>query len=104
MVKLDDTALCKVVASLVKDAEAYRDDRATERIKAMAFFDGDEKGLAKYIATDDDRSKLVSRDVRAAIKKVLPSINRTILGNDEVVEYQPIGEGDEESAAQASDY
>lgn len=104
MAKLDDTALCKVVASLVKDAEAYRDDRSAERLKAMAFFDGDEKALTKYIATDDDRSKLVSRDVRAAIKKVLPSIKRTILGNDEIVEYQPMGEGDEESADQASDF
>src|SRR5690606_495795 len=45
-----------------------------------------------------------SRDVRAAVKKVLPSIYRTILGNDEIVEYQPVGEGDEDGADQATDY
>lgn len=104
MAKLDDTALCKVVASLVKDAEAYRDDRAEARLEAMAFFDGDADDLQKYIPSDKGRSRVISRDVRSAIKKVLPSVYRTILGNDEVVEYQPIGEGDEESADQASDY
>src|SRR5690606_17570906 len=26
------------------------------------------------------------------------------LGNDEIVEYQPVGEGDEDSASQATDY
>src|SRR5690606_33287548 len=47
---------------------------------------------------------LVSRDVRAAVKKILPSIYRTILGNDEIVEYQPVGEGDEDASEQATDY
>lgn len=104
MAKLDDIALCKIVASLVKDAEAYRDDRAEARLEAMAFFDGDADDLQKYIPSDNGRSRVISRDVRSAIKKVLPSVYRTILGNDEIVEYQPVGEGDEESADQASDY
>lgn len=42
--------------------------------------------------------------MRANIKKVLPSLIRTILGNDQVAEFQPMGEGDEEYAEQASDY
>jgi hypothetical protein len=102
--KIDDTKLCSIVANLVKDAEEYRDTRSAEREKAMAFFDGDAVELQKYIPADEGRSKVVSRDVRAAVRKVLPSVLRTILGNDQIVEYVPVGEGDEETADQASDY
>lgn len=104
MAELDDEQLCKVVAALVKDAENYRDDRSTDRIKAMAFFDGDADDMQSYVPADEGRSRVVSRDVRSAVKKVLPSIYRTILGNDQIVEYQPVGEGDEDSAEQATDY
>lgn len=104
MADLDDDALCKIVSVLVKDAEDYRDERAADRIKAMTFFDGDPKDMQEYIPADAGRSQVVSRDVRAMVKKVLPSIYRTILGNDRIVEYQPVGENDEESAEQATDY
>lgn len=104
MPDLTPDALCKIVSVLVKDAEDYRDERSADRIKAMRFFDGDAKDMQKYIPADDGRSQLVSRDVRAQIKKVLPSLYRTILGNDKIVEYQPVGQGDEDSAEQATDY
>jgi hypothetical protein len=104
MAELDNVALCNIVEALVKDASDYRDERSADRIKAMAFFDGDADKLQKYIPADDGRSRVVSRDVRSAVKKVLPSIYRTILGNDQIVEYQPVSEGDEGSAEQATDY
>lgn len=104
MAEHDNEQLCSIVETLVKDAEDYRDDRSGHRLKAMAFFDGDAKDMQKYVPADDGRSQVVSRDVRSAIKKVLPSIYRTILGNDEIVEYQPVGEGDEDTAEQATDY
>lgn len=104
MAKLDNVAMCNIVAELVKSAEDYRDDRSADRIKAMTFFDGESKDMQKYIPADTGRSEVVSRDVRSAVKKILPSVYRTILGNDEIVEYQPMGEGDEESASQATDY
>ncbi len=104
MAGLDDIELCKVVGELVKAAEDYRDERSADRIMAMDYFDGDSEEMQKHIPSDDGRSKVVSRDVRAAIKKALPSIYRTILGNDEIVEYQPVGEGDEDTAQQATDY
>lgn len=104
MAELDDIELAKIVKALVADAEEYRDERSAERLKAMAFFDGDAKDIQKYIPADEGRSRVVSRDVRAVIKKVLPSIYRTILGNDQIVEFQPVGEGDEDTASQATDY
>ncbi|MCA1403707.1 phage portal protein [Ensifer sp. IC3342] len=88
------------VSQLVKDCESYRDELSVDRIKAMEYYDG----VMKDTPADPNRSKVVSRDVRSAIKKVLPSLIRTILGNDKVVEYQPVNDGDEASAEQATDY
>ncbi|MCZ7502026.1 portal protein [Agrobacterium sp. ST15.13.015] len=97
---MTDDQLCGIVYNLVKDAEAYRDERSKERIRAMEYFDG----IMKDVPAEDGRSKVVSRDVRAAIKKVVPSVVRTILGNDKIVEYEPMKEGDEAGANQATDF
>lgn len=104
MAELDNDQLCGIVDALVKEASDYRNERSKDRRKAMAFFDGEAEDLREYIPFEDGRSKVVSRDVRATVKKVLPSVYRTILGNDQIVEYQPIGEGDEGVAEQATDY
>lgn len=101
---IDDDRLSNIVKDLVADAEKYRDERSVDREKAMAFFDGDADDLATHIPFDAGRSKVVSRDVRSAVRKVLPSVLRTILGHDEIVEFTPMGEGDEEGAEQATDY
>ncbi|MGK9199386.1 portal protein [Sinorhizobium meliloti] len=100
MAAMTDERLSALVGRLVKDCENYRDELAVDRIKAMEYYDG----TMKDVPADANRSKVVSRDVRAAIKKVLPSLIRTILGNDKVVEYAPVDEGDEAAADQASDY
>lgn len=97
---MTDLELCGVVNTLVKDARAYSDERSVERIKAMEYFDGEMNDTK----AEDNRSSVVSRDVRSAVKKVLPSVNRTLLGSDEIVEYLPVGEDDEAGAEQASDY
>lgn len=97
---MTEEELCTLVGSMVKDAENYRDERSIDRIKAMEYFDG----VMTDVPSDKGKSKVVSRDVRSAVKKVLPSLIRTILGNDEIVEYMPIGQGDEEMASQATDY
>lgn len=100
MATMTDSELCKVVGDLVKDAEAYRNEQSADRIRAMEYYDG----TMMDTPSDDGRSKVVSRDVRGEIKKVLPSIVRVILGGDKIVEYQPVKEGDEKPAQQATDY
>lgn len=104
MAELANDEVCAIVDALVREAEDYRDERSKDRIKMMAYFDGEAKDLQKYIPSEVGKSSVVSRDVRAAIKKVLPSIIRTILGSDQVVEYKPVSEGDENSVEQATDY
>lgn len=100
MAAMDTAQIAAQVSQLVKDCENYRDELSVDRIKAMEYYDG----TMKDVPADANRSKVVSRDVRSAIKKVLPSVIRTILGNDKVVEYQPVNEGDEAAAEQATDY
>jgi hypothetical protein len=100
MAAMTDERLSALVSRLVKDCEDYRDELAVDRIKAMEYYDG----TMKDVPADANRSKVVSRDVRAAIKKVLPSLIRTILGNDKVVEFAPVDQGDEAAADQATDY
>lgn len=93
-------SISSLVSVLVKDCENYRDELSKDRMKANEYFDG----VMKDTPADPNRSKVVSRDVRSAIKKAKPSIVRTILGNDKVVEYQPVNDGDEAGAEQATDY
>ncbi|MDG3577133.1 phage portal protein [Rhizobium sp. YJ-22] len=100
-IKTADDTFSTTIGYLVEDAEAYRDDLSAKRQKANDYYDGEMKA---YVPEIDGRSRLVSRDVRKTIKKVLPSIVRVILGGDKVVEYQPVAKGDEASAEQATDY
>ena len=89
-----------IVADMVKQAERHADALSKDRLRAIEYY----QGTMRDTPADANRSKMVTRDVRANIKKVLPSIMRTIFGADEVVEAQPVAEGDEDGAAQASDY
>ncbi|NTF35555.1 portal protein [Agrobacterium rubi] len=92
--------LTSVVKSLVEDCESYREESEKDRTRSTEYFDG----KMTDVPHQEGRSQVVTRDVRSNIKKVLPSMVRTLLGNDKVVEYEPVGEDDEESAEQASDY
>lgn len=74
--------LTSIVASLVRDAESYRNELGDDRDKANEYFDGEMKDVPVTVG----RSSVVSRDVRANIKKAKPSLVRTLLGNDKVVE------------------
>ena len=88
------------VRALVRNAEDYRNELSMDRLTAQQFYDGD----AKSVPYEDGRSSAVSKDVRGAVKDVKPAIMRILLGGDEVVEYQPVNQGDEKAAEQASDY
>lgn len=88
------------VADMVRSAERHADDLSADRIRAVEYY----RGEMRDTPSDVGRSSITTRDIRSAIKKALPSVYRTILGSDEVVEYQPVGPGDEDAASQASDY
>lgn len=100
MAQMTDERFAAIVANLVRDADKYRTERSLSRIKAIEYYDG----TMKDVPTEDKKSKVVSRDVRATVKKIMPSVVRTILGNDRVAEYSPLGPDDSGGAEQATDY
>lgn len=89
-----------IIADMVREAERHADDLSHDRVRATEYY----RGEMKDTPADTGRSSVVRRDVRANIKKVLPSIARTLLNSDEMVKFMPIGAGDEDGAQQASDY
>lgn len=88
------------ISDMIREAERHADEMSKDRIRAVEYY----QGIMRDTPSMQGRSSIVSRKVRATIKKVLPSIARTILGNEKIVEYQPMNEGDEPGAEQASDY
>ena len=92
--------IASAVELFAKEAIAWSDAQSGDRIKAMEYYDG----TMRDTPADNGRSQVVSKDFRAATKKVLPSITRTIFGSDKVVEFMGNGEGDDVGASQATDY
>lgn len=88
------------IAQMVREAEAHADSMSKDRVRATEYY----RGEMTDTPSQPNRSAMVKRLVRAQIKKVLPSLSRTILGSDQVTEYMPVGPGDEEGAQQATDY
>lgn len=88
------------ISDMIRESEKHADDMSKDRIRAVEYY----QGVMRDTPSDKGRSSVVSRKVRDTIKKVLPSITRTILGNEQIVEFQPMAQGDEGGADQASDY
>lgn len=101
-----DDDLISHVAKLKDDCRAYLDEQESERTRAQEYYRGEMKDMP--VPTDSDgkplRSSVVSQDLRHVMKKVMPSIKRTLLKSDDMVKYEPVGPGDEEGAEQASEY
>lgn len=92
--------MARHVSNLVTTCKSYLDEQSKSRELALAYWNGE----MPDVPIVNNRSSVTSNDTRSIIKKVLPSITRTILGSDQIVEYQPVGPEDEEAAEQASDY
>lgn len=89
---------------LIKQAESYADVQEKARSVALRYYNADPSATPGGGTADNGFSSVVSADVRKHIQKLMPSIMRTILSNDRIVEYQPAGPGDEDAAEQATDY
>lgn len=97
---MDQDKILKRIASMVEDCEDHLSDQQVERERALEYYQGEMKDMP----AEDGHSAVTSRDVRDTMRKVMPSIMRSLLSNDRIVEYDPVGPEDEEGAAQATDY
>lgn len=89
-----------IVNRMVERAEEYLDEQSKQREQALEYYEG----KPSCIPHNEGRSFSVSKDLRSVVKKVMPSIMRTIFGSNKAVQYEPVEQGDEEGAEQASDY
>lgn len=97
---MNDQQLGNHVARLVRSAKDHLDKQAPERERAMEYYNG----VMKDFPANKGRSSVTSDDLRATFKKVVPSIMRALLSGSQMVEYQPVGPGDEVEAEQATKY
>jgi head-tail adaptor len=95
-----DQEFASEVSQLIAESVLYRDQLAADRVMAMQYWDGEMVDMPPRKGW----SQVVSRDVSATIKKVLPSLMRTILGNEIIAEYSGHNENDVDGAEQATDF
>ena len=97
MAKMNDSELASLVDGMIASIET--DGASEHRTRALEYY----RGQMDDTPADAKRSQAVSRDVRAAIRKVMPSLMRTFMASDRVVEFEPQGREDEDAAKQATD-
>jgi hypothetical protein len=72
-----------------------------EREEALEMYMGD---MSSILPSQPDRSKAVSTDVADTVESLLPSLIEIFTSGDDVVQFEPVGEEDEEAAKQETDY
>lgn len=100
---MDEDTQKKIAAhawKLVETCESHLTEQSKGRELALNYYNG----VMTDMPSDAGRSSVVSKDLRAVVKKLMPSIKRAIFSNDKIVEYEPIEQADVEDAEQATDY
>ena len=96
----NEAELLSTIVETMYQCEQYTDQQAEDRQTALDYYHGD----MSDIHADDGRSSVVSKDVRAIVRKLMPSVMRSLFGNDNLVEYEANAPGQEEQARQATEY
>jgi hypothetical protein len=86
--------------SFENDLTSSHDRTDAPRDVALEYY----RGVMKDLPADPDWSHAVSRDVANTIDFMLPGLMRVFAGAGQIVTYTPARQGDEQFAAQATDY
>ena len=102
MAKLDDGDLLRLVQDERRAAMGFEQDEnlASDRERALNYY----KGEMPDVPAIQNRSKAISTDVSDAVETILPDLVEIFTGGDDVATFRPVGEEDEESARQETDY
>ena len=96
----DEAALLSVLVQTLYQCEEYSAEQSDDRRCALEYYEG----FMNDMETEEGRSSMVSKDLRANVRKLMPSVMRTLFGSDKLVEYEEAGPGQQEQAQQATDY
>jgi hypothetical protein len=100
MAKMSEDELKALVASEITSAYGYLGGRlSNERTLAQRYYLG-----MPYGDEQDDRSQVITTEVRDAVESVLPMLLRLFVSSDKMFEFEPETEKDEDSSKQATDY
>ena len=102
--RMTDAELIAVTDEHIRQSIAYMGGKLSEQRRRNEYF-----YLAQPIGelaapAIDGRSSVVSTDVADTVEWMLPSLVKTFCGSDQVCEFQPRRQEDEEAAKQATDY
>ena len=95
-----ESELSNYLGNLVVECESYSDFNIDYRETALEYYHGEIKDMVPEVG----RSRVVSQDLRANVRKLRPSITRTLFRGHNLVKYKPTGPGDEIYAEQATAY
>src|SRR5688500_15041654 len=99
--RLDETELKALIAQEISVADRFdHTELSAKRTRALEYY----QGVMTDTAPAPNRSSVVSSDVADTIGWMLPGIIRVFTASDRMAEYEPVGNGDEKFAEQATDY
>lgn len=97
---IDKDDLRAILRSEIESAVDFIEhDIGPDRAESTKYYRGDPLGNE-----EEGRSQIVTRDVRDAIRQVLPSLIEVFLGSENATEFVPAGPEDVAMAEQATDY
>jgi hypothetical protein len=97
----DDRELVKIIDDEIAGAICFANDtERDDRVKAIEYY----MGRMADLPAEKDWSHAISKDVADTIDSMMPGLMRVFAGAGQVVVYSPNRPGDEQAAAQATDY
>ena len=98
--KNDPHVVVSQVVRMMEECEDYNNALADDRQKYLEYYEG----VMDDVAPDEGRSQAVSKDLRAVVRKLMPSIMRTMFSGHKFVEYEAMSPDQEAQAKQATQY
>lgn len=96
--KMSDTEVLSVLNSLSANAIGGIDTKDSESATSLDYYNGE-----PYGTEIDGQSQVVSREVMETIEWAMPSLMRVFTSGDKIVQFEPVGQEDEEQAEQETD-
>ena len=99
-IKIDGDYLGQTVRKELDAAGSWMDaDLASEQADNLKYYYGEPFGNE-----EDGFSQVVTRDVLETVEGIMPELMKIFAGTDQVVEFDPVGPGDEEKVEIAGKY
>ena len=96
----DENKLKSILEAEIDDAIGYLETETTdERQKALEYYLGEPYGNEV-----EGKSQIITREVAEVVDGALPQLMRVFTSSDDAVVFEPVNQGDEEAAEQATEY